>query len=70
MTFLLVYLTECLLELVGVVLRKFQKKIKFCVLCALKQVFGQFHDISVKSSKNISYHWVESIAKLCLRMEE
>jgi len=47
MTFL-VYPTECRLELVGVVRRTLWKKIKFCMLCALKQICSQFHDTSVR----------------------
>jgi hypothetical protein len=46
MTFLVVYPIECLLELVGVVRRTLWKKIKFSMLCALKQICGQFHDMS------------------------
>jgi len=48
MTFLVVYPIECLLELVGVVRRTMWKKIKFCLLCALKQICGQFHDTYVR----------------------
>jgi hypothetical protein len=48
MTFVVVYPTECLLELLEVVLRTFWKKIKFCMLCARKQICRQFHDTFVR----------------------
>ena len=47
MTFL-VYSTECLFEMVRVVWSSLWKNMKFCLLCALKQICGQFHDTYVR----------------------